>query len=382
MIGAAMPTSSSFSPVEQVRLVVAVHFRVGVLKQQLGNHSGVRDVLHAIEVSKMLLGRFSVDQQMFRIVRDDGSLIPVAEQFNLRSLNDNLNITGKLNLSGSVHATPSANFAGTGQQLLAASSIYSSASSSLVSLMPKMRVPEPELTDPTESLRGVSEVLNGSSNVGVAHVALDGTRDMWRGEFAPGRLQLPDIEVDGFCEKLISDGHSKDTLPLRVETELPIEIFSQKQAHHNGRNVVQAFDSAGVSRNHSSETADSSWLHRNLRYVSGQVSKRSNVQVVDMRLHRARESVVQTVTPAMTQHYDCSSSVAAVTSLRLADPDVVLSDNQSHANSLLEKAQSDSVGGVFIWSQHQASPIVDRLQLYLQQQHEVSVQAPLRTTYS
>ena len=85
---------------QQVRLVVAVHFRVGVLKQQMGNQAGSRDAHYAIEVSKTLLGRFSLGQQMLRIVREDGTLIPVSEQVTMRSLSDNLNITGNLNSSG------------------------------------------------------------------------------------------------------------------------------------------------------------------------------------------------------------------------------------------------------------------------------------------
>jgi hypothetical protein len=76
--------------------------------------------------------------------------------------------------------------------------------------------------------------------------------------------------------------------------------------------------------------------------------------------------------PAKSWSRDGDSSVAAVASVRLADPDIVL-------NAEVAQPQKKDVAGKHacagealpLWSEHQASPIVDLLHQYLQQQHEV-----------
>jgi hypothetical protein len=383
------------SPRPQVRLVVAVHFRVGVLKQQLGNRAGARDALHAIEVSKMILGRFSVGQQMFRIVREDGTLISVVEQSTNRSLNDNLNITGTLNASGQVLASAATtSFTAQPQRpQYAASSIYSSASSGLSSLMPRLRVPEPDVTDPTESLHGVSRLLDDKLNAGNksdwgrhqgSRVVLDGTRDMWRGEFAPGagRVQLPDVEVEHALGSSTARRSPKQHVSATAlyETWLPQKHAAASRPHNHARD-------GGACERRSAETrrvvsmngGDSTWLPQNPRYTQprapGSYISSPNHHNAANSSHRALHFDGNVVIPGLPGNawgHDGGSSVAAVASIRLTDPDVVLRSDTDHSRHFDAAGQYKPVEqGVQLWSEHQASPIVNILHQYLQQQHEV-----------
>lgn len=383
------------SPRPQVRLVVAVHFRVGVLKQQLGNRAGARDALHAIEVSKMILGRFSVGQQMFRIVREDGTLIPVAEQSTNRSLNDNLNITGTLNASGQVLASAATtSFTAQPQrQHFAASSIYSSASSGLSSLMPRLRVPEPDVTDPTESLHGVSLLLDDKLNTGNkfdwvrqqgSRVVLDGTRDMWRGEFAPGagRVQLPDVEVEhalGSSTAPSSPKHHVSATGLH-ESWLPQKHAVTSRPRNRARD-------GGACERRSAEPrqvlslngGDSTWLPQNPHHkqprAPGSYIGSPNHHNAANSSHRALHFDGNVAKPLLSGDawgHDGGSSVAAVASVRLTDPDVALRSDTEHSRHFEAAGQYNPVEqGVQLWSEHQASPIVNILHQYLQQQHEV-----------
>ena len=377
----------------QVRLVVAVHFRVGVLKQQLGNHAGARDALHAIEVSRMLLGRFSVGQQMFRIVREDGTLIPVVEQVSMRSLSDNLNITGNLNATASTSASAAPEpFSAAAQPHppLAASSIYSSASSGLSSLMPKLHVPEPDLTDPTDSLRDVTQALGAQGSMRgqlAAKSVLDGTRDMWQGEFAPGRgrLQLPDVELE-------VDAGDKWTLFKNSKQHISatgMYAAWQPQGSHAAKSPKQRLNFARPSQEWSSQPrlniapADSVFVPRSSRTaaarVPGSYANSPNARRVANGSFRPSwfdDNVAIPDMQAVAVDFlgrDGGSSVAAVASVRLADPDTVLSATAAfshHRDVAREEGFERSVAP--LWSEHQASPIVDMLHQYLQQQSEVS----------
>ncbi len=363
---------------------MAVHFRVGVLKQQLGNHTGARDARHAIDVSKLLLGRFSLGQQMLRIVREDGTLIPVNEQLNLRSLSDNLNITGNLNVSGCNNAStaPAA-------PQLGASSIYSSNSSGLSSLMPKLRVPEPDVTDPTESLRELSQ-LSGerwtSDRRGKqppALAVLDGTRDMWRGEFAPGvgRLQLPDVEIELTREESVGRSkfelfHSAPTAsgpwlppnPRASETLQGGRSYESMKVEAFGQNF--AYSSFGMSVMDSARMPISSYAVEYSLPCSS--AKSPNVREPAIQPHNSSRFV----DCAATSSEDWTSrdaptrgggsSFAALASVVLADPDVVHVADTYYGN-VPQLGQPDP-----LWSEHQASPMVDMLHQYLKQQHEVT----------
>jgi hypothetical protein len=372
-----------------VRLVVAVHFRVGVLKQQLGNPAGARDALHAIEVSRMLLGRFSVGQQMFRIVREDGTLIPVVEQVSMRSLSDNLNITGNLNATASAPASAAPEpFSAAAQRhpQLAASSIYSSASSGMSSLMPKLHVPEPDLTDPTHSLRDVTQALGaqGSMRGQLAPTSvLDGTRDMWQGEFAPGRgrLQLPDVEVDVDAgDKWTLFKNSKQHISATgmyaawqpqgsqaaksPKQRLNLARPTQEWSHQPHLNIAPA-DSAFVPRSSRAAAARVPGSYANSPNARRVASGSARASYVD---DDAAIADVQAL-PVDFLGRDGGSSVAAVSSVRLADPDTLLSATDHHRDGAREVGFERSVAP--LWSEHQASPIVDMLHHYLQQQSEV-----------
>jgi hypothetical protein len=386
---------------KQVRLIVAVHFRAGVLKQQLGNDAGARDVLHAMQVSKLLLGRFSVGQHMLRIVRDDGTLIPVVERMGTRTLSDNLNITGNLNASvgsGVASAAPGSFSASTQLPQRAASSIYSSASS----LTLKRYVPEPDADDPTESLRDVSQVLNEGWNgsqqwrlhqaplVATARSedALDGTRDMWRHEFAPGagRLQLPDVDVDhvyggawvnggdvrpqataalAAAAAAADAGWRLQQQYLREYDRLQMEASEQARLHHQHLHWAQQ-PAAWQHQASASARAPGSYAN------SPSVRNGANDAHYAGRFDAHAEAAAASWRRGEVWSRDGGSSVAAVASVRLADPDVVLNA------AAVQARQNDGAGKqaragqtVPLWSEHQASPIVDLLHQYLQQQHEV-----------
>lgn len=364
----------------QVRLVVAVHFRVGVLKQQLGNRAGARDALHAIEVSKMLLGRFSLGQQMFRIVCEDGTLIPVSDQSTMRSLSDNLNITGNLNASGS--GVLSAAVAAPRPQL-AASSIYSSASSGLSSLMPKLRVPEPDLTDPTESLHEVSRLMDGRQHAGGGGHALDGTRDMWRGEFAPGagRLQLPDVEVEPVLGEAKARKHAKQHVSATAlyETWLP-----RKTAASNAtlklRSDGRANEDLPEKKALGSLAGDAAavWAQPHARQPGSYMNSpyAHNAAPISQRALYFDGDAATSGAPwehGAVRADGGGSSVYAAASVRLADPDVVLSAHVARSRHVEAAGPEQRVEEcALLWSQHHASPIVDMLHQYLQQQqHEV-----------
>jgi hypothetical protein len=370
----------------QVRLVVAVHFRVGVLKQQLGNLAGARDARHAIDVSKLLLGRFSLGQQMLRIVREDGTLIPVGEQLNMRSLSDNVNMTGNLNASGSNYAsaTPAA-------PQHAASIIYSSNSSGLSSLMPRLRVPEPDLTDPTESLRELSHLSDdhwsARDKFGMQQPTLkvlNGTNDMWRGEFAPGlgRLQLPDVDIEltqaksfgcgtfnvvNYAAGANGPGSYKDPYASLAPQEggdkyrANTEVFAQKLARSALTGILLEPAWMPQSSYDSVERLPGSYANSpNVRNVVRQLK---NTDRFDQCA--ANSAVVWMSGDALTR--DGGSSCAAVASVRIADPDVVLGVTTDLINGPHSRQPEP------LWSEHQASPLVDMLHQYLKQQREVIV---------
>jgi hypothetical protein len=358
---------------------------VGVLKQQLGNHAGARDACHAIEVSKTLLGRFSLGQQMLRIVREDGTLIPVGEQITMRSLSDNLNITGNLSSTGPAFASEAS--AAPQRAQLAASSIYSSNSSGLSSLMPKLRVPEPDMTDPTESLRELSQLTEAPWNARghwdkqPAHAALDGTRDMWQGEFAPGlgRLQLPDVET----ELSRAEGAGRRGLePLFLDSGTYAAQNSHTQQHRRNYDhaKMEVYAQTAAIGTFAGSLVDSAWVprssHATIERVPGSYASSPNVRDAGKHAHAANRFDEHAVISGQSWLSkdafirDGGSSCAAVASVRIADPDVSIAnaDQNTGDNARDGDHARESVP---LWSEHQASPIVDMLHQYLKQQHEV-----------
>jgi hypothetical protein len=273
---------------------------------------------------------------------------------------------------------------------LAASSIYSSASSGLSSLMPRLRVPEPDLSDPTECLHSVSNLIherwNDSGRQRAPHVVLDGSRDMWQGEFAPGpgRIQLPDVDEEPGGGNVEARIVSKQLVfAAGVNDAWRYHNSTPADAHALQRNGVDerfAEQRSGQAVPFApSNTVDSTWprsnAHARHARAPGSYVNSPNASSSQRALHFDGNAVTSVAPLAIGSvgGHEGGGSVAAAASLRLADPDVVLSSTVAHACVTDVAVQQQPVREtVPLWSQHQASPIVDILHQYLQQQHEVS----------